>query len=80
MMNQKQKASAYDALKLVEKFNSLYPIGSKVMIRKIAIKSALYEQVTVNKKAITLNEIQPVASFEEISGYFSIEPAFVKYP
>ncbi len=76
----KQKAEAYDAQKTVEKFNSLYPVGATVMIRKVSIKSFPYIPVTVKAVAFVANETSPVCFFNEISGYFSIEPDFVQYP
>jgi hypothetical protein len=65
--------------KLVEKFNQLYPVGSKVMLRKVASNSFPYKEYTVRAEAFIANSGQPVAYFNEISGYFSIEPEFVQY-
>jgi len=79
-LSQKEKVRAYDALKLVEKFNNLYPIGSTVMIRKVSKDSYPYIPVTVSTFAFVANETEPVTFFNEISGYFSIEPEFVQYP
>lgn len=86
-MNQRQKAQKYDELQhdlqaqeLVDKFNALYPIGSKVMHRTMAIKSAPFVERTVRTEAYLSNSMQPVAHFEEISGYCSIEADFVQYP
>jgi len=76
----KQKANAYDASLLVKRFNELYPVGSKVMLRKVSRDSFPYQEYTVRSEAYTLNETQAVAFFEEISGCFSIEPQFIKYP
>ena len=79
-LSKKEKALAYDAQKLVEKFNELYPVGSKVTLRKVSVKSAPYIECTVRSAAFAANATNPVAFFEEISGYFSIEPDFIKYP
>jgi hypothetical protein len=79
-MKQKEKARAFDAQQLVTKFNELYPVGSKVKLRKIAIKSAPYIECTVKREAFLSHGNEPVAFFDEISGYFSIEPDFISYP
>lgn len=79
-LSKKEKVLAYDAQKLVEKFNKIYPVGSKVPLRKFAIESSPYIECTVKYAAFAANEINPVAFFKEISGYFSIEPVFIKYP
>lgn len=79
-LNQKQKAAAYDAGKLVERFNQLYPVGSKVLLRKVSRDSFPYQEYTVQREAYALNETEAVAFFEGISGCFSIEPQFIKYP
>jgi hypothetical protein len=76
----KQKAQAFDSQQLVDKFNKLYSLGSTVMIRKIASKSYPYIPVTVSAPAFVTNSLDAAAFFNEISGYFSIEPDFVKYP
>ncbi|MBN1989395.1 MAG: hypothetical protein JW783_08370 [Bacteroidales bacterium] len=68
------------AISLVEKFNKLYPVGSTVTLRKIAISSSPYLEYTVRHEAFVANGLDPVAFFDGISGYFSIEPDFVKYP
>ena len=31
-----EKAKAYDSLKLIKKFNKLYPVGSTVILRHVA--------------------------------------------
>jgi len=72
-LTKSQKADAYDAALLVKRFNELYPIGAKVMLRKVSKDSFPYQEYTVRSEAYTLNEIQAVAFFEEISGCFSIE-------
>lgn len=79
-MTKKEKAKAYDALILVKKFNELFPVGSKVMLRKIASKKAPLIECTVRTEAFMSNSIEPVTFFNEISGYFSIEPDFIQYP
>ena len=79
-LSKKEKALAYDAEKLVEKFNELYPVGSTVMVRKIARESSPYVEYTVKAKAFLVNPTSPVAFFNGISGCFSIESCFVSYP
>lgn len=79
-LSKKEKALAYDAQKSVEKFNELYPVGSTVSLRKVASKSFPYAEYTVKSEAFVANETNPVAFFNGISGYFSIEPDFVSYP
>jgi hypothetical protein len=78
-MTQKEKARIYDAEQLVARFNKLYPVGSKVNLRKMAIKSAPYIECTVKREAFLSHGNEPVAFFNEISGYFSIEPDFINY-
>jgi hypothetical protein len=79
-LSKKEKALAFEAQKLVERFNELYPVGSVVSLRKMASKSVPYIECTVRSSAFVANETDPVAFFNEISGYFSIEPDFVSYP
>ena len=78
-MTNKQKIQAYNAL-LVEKFNRLYPEGSKVKLRKIASPFCPVIECTVSYKAYLAYDGTPVAFFNEIAGAFSIEPDFVQYP
>lgn len=75
MENQTQTESE----KLVEKFNEIFPVGSTVMWRSIAIESVEHQPFTVISKATLLNG-QPIVCFAEKHGYVSIEPVFVDYP
>ena len=79
-MNQKEKARAYDAQQLVDKFNELYPVGSTVMHRTTASKSIPFKEHTVRAAAFVANSTLAVAFFNEVSGYCSIESDFVQYP
>lgn len=79
-MNIKEKARAYDALQLVERFNELYPVGSSVMLRKISMDSFPYKPYEVKAEAFVSGGNQAYAFFEGISGCFSIEPDFIDYP
>lgn len=79
-MTQKQKAQIYDAEKLVEKFNKLFPVGSKVGHKKIGLKSYPFEMRIVKSKAYVSSSYDAVAFFEGLSGYYSIEPNFIDYP
>lgn len=78
-MTNKQRIQAYNAL-LVEKFNTLYPEGSKVKLRKIASSSCPVIECTVSYKAHLNFYGTPVAFFNEIAGQFRIYPEFVQYP
>ena len=77
-MTQEEKARAYDAQQLVNTFNLIYRPGSKVQHRTYSNKE--YEHHTVSSPAFVNNSHQPVAFFDEISGYCSIERDFVRYP
>jgi hypothetical protein len=79
-MNIKEKARIYDAQQLVDKFNQLYPIGSKVMVKRNSTKNCPLEEVTVKSEAFLSYSNAPVCFFNEISGYFSIDKKFIKYP
>lgn len=79
-MTKTEKARAFDAQNLVEKFNQLYPVGSKVMLRKVASKSFPYQKYIVKKEAFCTNSFDAMAFFDGISGYFSIDTDFVQYP
>lgn len=79
-LRKQQKADAYDASLLIKKFNELYPVGSKVLLRKVSRDSFPYQEYVVKSAAYALNDTQAVAFFEGISGCFSIEPQFIKYP
>ena len=65
--------------KLVKQFNDKFPVGSKVMLRKVASNCFPYKEYTVNQAAFLSSSGSPVAVFDEISGFFSIEPEFIKY-
>ncbi len=78
-MTKTEKARAFDSQNLVEKFNQLYPVGSKVMLRKVKSKSFNYKEYTVRKEAFCTNSFDAVAYFDGISGYFSIDTDFVQY-
>lgn len=79
-MSEIEKRRAFQAQELVEKFNRIYPVGSKVMIRKVAFDDFPYNEYVVKKKAYCTSSYDAVALFEGISGYFSIDSDFVKYP
>ena len=79
-MTRTEKARAFDAQNLVAKFNQLYPVGSKVMLRKFASKTFDYKEFTVRKEAFCTNSLDAVAYFDGMSGYFSIDTDFVQYP
>jgi len=75
-----EKAKAYDSLKLIKKFNKLYPVGSTVILRHVASDDYPYEPHIVKFEAYLFPGFEAVAFFEGISGCFSIEPDFIKYP
>ena len=75
-----EKAKAYDSLKLIEKFNKLYPIGSTVFLRKNTSNECPYESHIVKSAAYMFPGFEAVAFFEGISGCFSIKHDFIKYP
>ena len=79
-MTIKEKAKRFDAQQTVEEFNRLFPVGSNVMVRKIASKEWPYQEVTVESEAFIANDTEPVCFFNEISGYFSVNKKFIKYP
>lgn len=64
--------------KLVEIFNSLFPVGSTVRWRSIGKDSVPFQNYTVRGKAIN-NHGSAVCWFHERSGMCSIEPQFVDY-
>jgi len=78
-MTRTEKARAFDAQNLVEKFNQLYPVGSKVMLRKAASSRFPYQEYTVKKEAFCTDSFDAVAYFKGISGFFSIDTDFVQY-
>jgi hypothetical protein len=78
-MTLEQKAAAYDAIQIVEKFNKHFPVGSKVEYRVLHDK-APYEIVTVQTPAYLDKGKQPVAFFNELSGYYMITENFINYP
>lgn len=67
-----------DANYLVNKFNSTFPVGSKVHWRSVGKDGVPYKTVTVKEPAYLMNG-QPVTFFEERRGCCSIEEAFVLY-
>lgn len=79
-MNNKEKAKAFDSIQLVNKFNSLYPVGSTVMLRKCSVESFPYNPYEVKSEAFIANDNCAYAFFKGISGYFSIDEDFIKYP
>lgn len=64
--------------KLVNKFNSLFPVGTKVHWRSVGRDGVPYQIVTVQHPAY-VSHGQPVVFFEERRGYCSIEENFVNY-
>lgn len=79
-MIKNQKRRAFQAQELVEKFNKLYPVGSTVQLRKVSSDRFPYEEYKVKKEAFCTASFDAVAFFEGISGYFSIDTDFIKYP
>jgi hypothetical protein len=76
-MTTEEKAQA---VLLVEKFNRLYPVGSKVKLRLVAHPLDPIIECTVRYPGYIMKGGEPVAFFNEISGCFSIEPDFIQYP
>lgn len=79
-MNTKEKARRYDAQQTVDIFNNLFPVGSGVLLRKIANKEYPYTEYTVKDIAFVACSGEPVCFFDGISGCFSIDKKFIKYP
>jgi hypothetical protein len=67
------------AEKLVNRFNSLFPPGSKCHWRNIGKEGVPYEVVTVRVAAYLLPSGIPVTHFDERPGYCSIAENFVAY-
>ncbi len=65
---------------LVEFFNATYPVGSTVLLRKVSIDGYPYQPHKVSYPAYVANSGEPVAFFQDITGYFSICPDFIQYP
>jgi hypothetical protein len=78
-MTLKEKAQAYDAQQLVDRFNQLYQTGSTVLHRTIAITSMPFQKHTVKSPAFIANKYNAVVFFNEISGYCSIDSDFIQY-
>src|SRR4051812_46589044 len=73
-----QQMSEEAASRLVNKFNSTFPPGSKCHWRSIGKKGVPYELVTVASAAFLMSG-QPVAMFEEKRGCCSIAENFMLY-
>lgn len=67
-----------DLEKLVELFNSQFPVGSKVNWRSVGKDGVPFQEYTVELPARVQND-QPVAWFKERSAMVSIESRFVDY-
>lgn len=78
-LSQKQKALIYDAEQLVKKFNTLFPVGSEVLHRKVNLKGQPFEKRIVKSEAYVSSSYDAVAFFEGLSGYYLIEPNFIDY-
>lgn len=78
-LSKKQENEKAKAQQLVDKFNSQYPVGSIVMHRKGAHSSYTYEPREVEHAAYVASSLEPVAFFTDLSGFYSIQPEFVKY-
>lgn len=79
-LSKREKARRYDSQLIIEKFNELYPVGSKCPMRSTNHKSYEYKEEVVKHEAFMSNSGDPVAFFEGKSGYYAIEEGFVKYP
>lgn len=77
IMKKKQIKQKELAEKIVELFNSKYPVGSTVKLRKSM--SSSYEDRIVANKAYVASSLDPVAFFEGLSGYYLVTKDFVKY-
>ena len=67
------------AQELVTTFNSRFPVGADVLVRKVSLEGFPYTSYQVRYPAYVSNSGEPVAFFEGITGYFSISPEFVRY-
>lgn len=63
---------------LIERFNTDFPVGTKLLWRSVGKSGVPHETVTVKHAAYDMHG-QPVAFFEERSGCCSILPMFVAY-
>lgn len=79
MMAKRKQLSPSQRLALINKFNRLYPVGSKVMWRSVNHDGVEYQEVTVQTPAYD-SYGQPVCFFNERPAFCSIEPGFVDYP
>jgi hypothetical protein len=61
--------------KYLNDFNEKYEIGDKLLFRTTIFSK--YKTVTVKRKA-SIECGSAVAFFEEISGYCSVDPTFIK--
>ncbi len=75
-MTQKQKARAYDAIKLVEKFNQSHKVGDTVMWRSINREGISYQPYITSSEAFVFQN-EAVVCFEGKSGNCSIEHGFL---
>lgn len=64
---------------LINKFNTMFPVGSKVRWRSVGNDGVPYEVLTVLGAAALLSGHSPVAWFRERVGCCSIEERFVDY-
>jgi hypothetical protein len=78
-LSKKQEKEKAQAQQLVDKFNTQFPVGSKVMHRKGSHSSYPYEEREVEHAAYVAASLEPVAFFTDLSGYYSIQPEFIKY-
>lgn len=78
-MTTKEQKLKDAAEQVVNQFNEQFPIGSKVMHKKIASKSIPFEERIVKSSAFVSNSYDPVAFFVGLSGYYIITPQFIKY-
>lgn len=63
---------------IVKQFNLQWPVSCTLYWRSVALEGFEYKEVTVKSKAYVANSGEPVAFFNEVSGYCSIAPEFVK--
>lgn len=79
-MNKKEAKRRKEAEQIIEKFNSLFPVGSTVPWRSVGIDGVDHSDCTVTQAAYISNSGEPVCFIKERSGYVSVSPDFVKYP
>jgi hypothetical protein len=65
---------------IVDRFNELYPVGSKVPMRSIGTKGTPFVERIVESEAYVTAGGSPMVFYEGLSGCYSIEPMFVDYP